>query len=141
MLNAVQIPFVVPVRTGVVMLEGDAASSGTNEIVTLMGHSEVALRVNLPGRFSFKISWYQGMEGFTGWHGGVGPHVHDVRERDTVPAATFSHVACSSRPLFSRNAEGQRHDYRSHVPRVRGTGGFPRVAVALNMRFVPQEDM
>lgn len=72
MAGAVQIPFVVPVRTGVVMLEGDARSSGTNEIVTLMGHSEVALRVNLPGQFSFKISWYQGMEGFTGWHGGAG---------------------------------------------------------------------
>lgn len=68
-----QIPFVVPVRTGVVMLAGDATSSGTNEIVTLMGHSEVALRVSLPGHFEFKISWYQGMEGFTGWHGGAWP--------------------------------------------------------------------
>jgi hypothetical protein len=68
-----QIPFVVPVRTGVVLLDGDAKSSGTSEIVTLMGHSEVALRVSLPGRFAFKICWYQGMEGFTGWHGGTFP--------------------------------------------------------------------
>jgi hypothetical protein len=62
---------VVPERTGVVMLNDEkATSSGTSEIVTLIVHAEVALRVNLPGRFAFRISWYQGMEGFTGWHGG-----------------------------------------------------------------------
>lgn len=76
-----QIPFVVPVRTGVVLLEGDASSSNTNEIVTLMGHSEVALRVHLPGHFSFKISWYQGMEGFTGWHGGALPLLWSLQQR------------------------------------------------------------
>jgi hypothetical protein len=67
-----QIPVVVPVRTGVVLLNGEKTkSSGTNEIVSLMVHAEVALRVSLPGKFSFRIHWYQGMEGFTGWHGGA----------------------------------------------------------------------
>lgn len=68
-----QIPVVLPVRTGVVMLEGNAKSfgkAGKAEIVILMVHAEVALRVHLQGKFSFRISWYQGMEGFTGWHGG-----------------------------------------------------------------------
>jgi hypothetical protein len=65
-----QVPFVVPIRTGIVMLEGNARSSGGQEIITLMSHAEIALRVKLLGRFSFRISWYQGIEGFTGWHGG-----------------------------------------------------------------------
>jgi hypothetical protein len=67
-----QIPIVFPVRTGIVLLNGEKArSSGTSEIVTLMPHAEVALRVNVPGKFSFRIHWYQGMEGFTGWHAGM----------------------------------------------------------------------
>jgi hypothetical protein len=67
-----QIPVVVPLRTGVVLLDGEKAkSSNTNEIVCLMMHAELALRVNLPGRFSFRVQWYQCLEGFTGWHGGV----------------------------------------------------------------------
>lgn len=68
----VQMPLAFPLRTGVGMLDGvTAKSSGRDEISTLMTHAELALRVKLPGRFSFRISWYQGIEGFTGWHGGT----------------------------------------------------------------------
>lgn len=48
-----------------------ARSSGRDEISTLMVHGELALRASLPGHFSFRISWYQGIEGFTGWHSGA----------------------------------------------------------------------
>ena len=67
-----QMPLAFPLRTGVGMLDGVIAkSSGRDEISTLMVHGELALRVSLPGQFSFRISWYQGIEGFTGWHGGA----------------------------------------------------------------------
>jgi hypothetical protein len=67
-----QMPVAVPLRTGVALLDNvTAKSSGRDEISTLMVHGELALRVSLPGKFSFRISWYQGIEGFTGWHGGA----------------------------------------------------------------------
>ena len=65
-----QLPIVVPIRTGITMIEGTAASSGTREITTLMPHAEMKLRVKAP-TFSFRISFYQGIEGFTGWHPGM----------------------------------------------------------------------
>eukprot|EP00892_Ulva_mutabilis_P000379 jgi/Ulvmu1/10341/UM061_0024.1 len=64
-----QLPFVLPLRTGITMLEGMAASSGTREVTTLMPHAEIKLRVKAP-TFNFRISYYQGIEGFTGWHSG-----------------------------------------------------------------------
>lgn len=39
----------------------------------LMPHSEVVLNVALPGQFVFRVGWFQGMEGFTGWHSGAHP--------------------------------------------------------------------
>lgn len=65
-----QLPVVVPIRTGITMVEGAAASSGTREVTTLMPHAEMALRVAAP-TFSFRISFFQGIEGFTGWHAGT----------------------------------------------------------------------
>lgn len=66
-----QIPFVIPVRTGIVLMEGTAESSGTSEVMSLMCHAEVCLRMKIPGGRFYRLSWYQGIEGFTGWHAGA----------------------------------------------------------------------
>lgn len=66
-----QIPFAVPVRTGIVLMDGTAESSGQSEVMSLMMHAEVCLRLRLPGNKFYRMSWYQGIEGFTGWHAGA----------------------------------------------------------------------
>eukprot|EP00892_Ulva_mutabilis_P003573 jgi/Ulvmu1/1588/UM111_0016.1 len=66
-----QVPFVVPLRTGLTMLEGAAESSGTADIVSLMNHAEVALRVATPGGPSFQIFYYMSIDGTTAWHAGL----------------------------------------------------------------------
>lgn len=99
---------VVPIRTGVTMVEGTAASSGTREVTTLMPHAEVALRVTAPD-FNFRISFYQGIEGFTGWHAGatrfwrmhggeMGEHKHSVR----VATGTCMHDMCMHECMLYR---------------------------------------
>jgi hypothetical protein len=64
-------PFVIPVRTGIWLMDGTAESSGNSEITSLLTHAEVCLRMRLPNGKFFRISWYQGIEGFTGWHSGA----------------------------------------------------------------------
>ena len=45
--------------------------TGTPEVMTLLTHAEVKLRIKAPGGKFFRLSWYQGIEGFTGWHAGA----------------------------------------------------------------------
>jgi hypothetical protein len=63
-----QVPFCLPLRTGITLMEGVAEASGTAEIFTVMNHAEVILRIKLPAGHYFRLNWYQGVEGFTGWH-------------------------------------------------------------------------
>ena len=53
-----------------------ARSSGTREITVLMPHAEVVLRVAAPGHLACRVGWFQGMEGFTGWHSGTRCSMH-----------------------------------------------------------------
>jgi hypothetical protein len=66
-----QLPLVFPMRTGIVLMDGVAESSGHSEIMSLTTHAEVCLRLRLPHGRHFRFSWYQGIEGFTGWHAGL----------------------------------------------------------------------
>jgi hypothetical protein len=70
-----QVPFALPCRTGLKLLQLDNKGEWTSkDITTLMTHAEVALRVISPAA-SFEVSFYQGIEGFTGWHASARLHI------------------------------------------------------------------
>jgi hypothetical protein len=90
-----QVPFCLPVRTGIVLMSGTCESSGKSEVMSLMNHAEVCLRIKLPSSHLFRMSWYQGIEGFTGWHAGAPLFVilRIPSRSDDQPRACFSVVS------------------------------------------------
>lgn len=98
----------VPMRTGLTLLEGVAASSGTADIATLMSHAEVALRVHCPGSFSFRIFFYMSIDGTTAWHAGAPcalPRPHTYATLGTPPSLS---AAGLSTPVMVEHSQHQR---------------------------------
>jgi hypothetical protein len=63
-------------HTGIVLVDGVADSSGHSEFMSLTMHAKVCLRLRMPRGRLFRLSWYQGIQGFTGWHTGLRPLEH-----------------------------------------------------------------
>ena len=62
----------VTIQSGLMLLIPHGLKcAGTPEVMTLLTHAEVKLRIKAPGGKFFRLSWYQGIEGFTGWHAGA----------------------------------------------------------------------
>ena len=53
------------------LLDGIAKSSGLKEIMSFYMHAECCLRLRLGDGRIFRIAWFQGVEGFVGWHPGA----------------------------------------------------------------------
>lgn len=81
-----QAPFAIPVRTGVVLMDGVAESSGLAEVMSFLMHAEVCLRLRLPTGRVFRLAWYQGIEGFTGWHAGASPLALSASQMQCIPS-------------------------------------------------------
>jgi len=63
------VPVLLPLETGLELLESSNPSGAKERIIMPACHAGIFLEVEGP-LVSFGIEWYQGIEGFTGWHNG-----------------------------------------------------------------------
>ena len=109
-----QVPFAVPLRTGILLAEGTAESSGHSEVMMLMTHAEICLRMRLADGAHLRLCWYQGIEGYTGWHAGAPQHPYNQPDRLAQTATLRAPSSTAAPAQFGQHQMAQDDELSDH---------------------------